>query len=282
MKKITLLSIAVLSVYILNAQTNAAKVLLTKGQKIRMISKDTTGISQKRGEEAMDMKTLSSSTTEIEIVDANDKGYAVSATVKKIKIDFDGYGQKMVYDSEDPGKQEGMMADQLKNVVNKADTTMISLEGKKMEEDEKGGGKGKGKGNGKGGGMMRMMNQGGGNIENAFLLVPAEAKEGNGWKKDAVKDDVKTQTIYFVEKINGNIATVSFKKKTKGTLSMSGGQAGEMKVDMDNLSNGMITVDITTGLVKTYAETTNSKSVTHMMGQEMPSTGTISSHIIFE
>ncbi len=282
MKKITLLSIAFFSVYLSNAQANATKVLLTKGQKIKMISNDTTSISQKRGEEAMEMKTLSSSATEVEIVEVGDKSYTATATVKKIKIDFDGYGQKMVYDSENPGKQEGMMADQLKNVVNKSDTVMIDLEGKKTEADEKGGGKGKGKGNGKGGGMMRMMNQGGTNIENAFLLVPAEAKEGSGWKKDAMKEEVKSQTIYFIEKIEGKMATVSFKKKTKGTLSMSGGQAGDMKVDMDNLSNGMITVDVTTGLVKTYTETTNSKSVTHMMGQEMPSTGTITSSVIFE
>jgi hypothetical protein len=260
------------------AQSNATKVQLVKGQKIKMISKDTADIKQKRGEESMDMKTLSSSMTEVEILEVNDKGYMATATVKKIKVDFDGFGQKMIYDSEDPAKKEGMMAENMKNILDKADTIMLDFDGKKIEDEEKGEKK---KGRGRGG-MMRMMNQGGGNVENAFLLVPAEAKEGNGWKKDATKEEVRTQTIYFVEKITGNLATVSFKRKTKGTVSRSGGQGGDMKIEMDNLSSGLITVDVQTGLVKTYTETTNSNSKTNMMGQEMPSTGVTKSDIVFE
>lgn len=270
--------IALLSFQFVLAQTNASKVQLTKGQKIRMMSKDTSNIKQKRGEESMDMKTLSSSMTEVEILEVNDKGYLATATVKKIKVDFDGFGQKMIYDSEDPAKQQGMMADNMKNILDKADTIRLDFDGKKVEDDEKGENK-KGKGRG---GMMRMMNQGGGNVENAFLLVPAEAKEGNGWKKDASKEDVRTQTIYFVEKITGNLATVSFKRKTKGTVSRSGGQGGDMKIEMDNLSSGLITVDVQTGLVKSYTETTNSNSKTNMMGQEMPSTGVTTTDIVFE
>ncbi|MCC7029865.1 MAG: hypothetical protein IT257_06130, partial [Chitinophagaceae bacterium] len=183
--------------------------------------------------------------------------------------------------SESQDKQEGMMAEQMKNVIGKADTLAFDYAGKK-EEDEQNGER-KGKGNGKGGGMMKMMNQGGANIENAFLLVPEEAKEGSGWKKDAMKGDLRSQTIYFVEKINGNIATVSFKKKTKGSITRNGGPGGgEMKIEMDNLSDGLITVDMSTGLVKTYTEKTNSNSKTFMMGNEMPSTGTTISDVTFE
>ncbi len=272
--------ITLFSFQLMVAQPNATKIQLSKGQKIKMISKDTADIKQKRGEESMDMKTVSSSQTEIEIIDANDKGYTAISMLKKIKVNFDGFGQKMIYDSEDSSKQQGMMADNIKGMLNKVDTIQLDFDGKKIEDEtdgEKKGGKGRGRG-----GMMRMMNQGGGNVENAFLLVPAEAKEGNGWKKDASKEDVRTQTIYFVEKIAGNIATVSFKRKTKGTVSRSGGQGGDMKIEMDNLSNGMITVDLSNGLVKTYTETTNSNSKTNMMGQEMPSTGVSVSDIVFE
>lgn len=280
MQKIISLFTCLCFIQIANAQ-NAANVTLTKGQKIKMISKDTSNINQKRGEDAMDMKTLSASTTEIEILEVKDKTYIAAQTLKKIIVDFDGYGQKMVYNSEDPAKQEGMMAEQLKDKINKPDTITISFDGK-LIEDEKEEGKGKGKGNGRGGGMMKMM-QGGANIENSFLLVPAEAKEGSGWKKDNTKDELKSQTIYFIEKIEGNIATVSFKKKTKGTITRSGGQkGGEMKIDMDNLSSGMITVDIKTGLVKSFTETIASKSTTNMMGMDMPSTGTIISNVTFE
>lgn len=280
MKKIILVTLLSLCILLVNAQGNATKVMLNKGQKITLKSMDTSNIKQKRGEETNEMKTLSNSEVEFAVLEIKEKSYVATLTVKKIKVDFDGFGQKMIYDSEDPAKQEGMMAEQMKNVVNKIDTIEIDFDGKKIEEEE---GDDKKKGRGKGrGGMMRMMNQSGANIENAFLLVPSEAKEGNGWKKDATKEEMRTQTIYFVEKIEGNLATISFKKKTKGTMTRSGGPGGEMKIETDNLSNGLLTVELSTGLVKSYTETTNSNSKTNMMGQDMPSTGTIVSHIVFE
>ncbi|MBK9299444.1 MAG: hypothetical protein IPN14_02150 [Bacteroidetes bacterium] len=281
MKKIIIASILILSFQSMQAQERASKLLLVKGQKIKIKSIDTSDIKQKRGEESMDMKTLSNAETEMVVLEVKENGYLATTSLKKINVDFEGFGQKMQYDSENPGKQEGMMAEQLKNAINKLDTIQLDFEGKKIE-DEEGDDPKKGRGKGGRGGMMRMMNQAGTNVENAFLLIPAEAKEGNGWKKDATKDGMRTQTIYFVEKIDGPIAIVSFKKKTKGTITRSGGQGGEMKIESDNLSNGMITVDMTSGVVKSYTETTNTNSKTNMMGQDMPSTGTVISHIVFE
>jgi hypothetical protein len=281
MKKIIIASILILSFQSMQAQERASKLMLVKGQKIKIKSIDTSDIKQKRGEESMDMKTLSNAETEMVVLEVKENGYLATTSLKKINVDFEGFGQKMQYDSENPGKQEGMMAEQLKNAINKLDTIQLDFEGKKIEEEE-GDDPKKGRGKGGRGGMMRMMNQAGTNVENAFLLIPAEAKEGNGWKKDATKDGMRTQTIYFVEKIDGPIAIVSFKKKTKGTITRSGGQGGEMKIESDNLSNGMITVDMTSGVVKSYTETTNTNSKTNMMGQDMPSTGTVISHIVFE
>jgi hypothetical protein len=281
MKKIIIASILILSFQSMQAQERASKLILVKGQKIKIKSIDTSDIKQKRGEESMDMKTLSNAETEMVVLEVKENGYLATTSLKKINVDFEGFGQKMQYDSENPGKQEGMMAEQLKNAINKLDTIQLDFEGKKIE-DEEGDDPKKGRGKGGRGGMMRMMNQAGTNVENAFLLIPAEAKEGNGWKKDATKDGMRTQTIYFVEKIDGPIAIVSFKKKTKGTITRSGGQGGEMKIESDNLSNGMITVDMTSGVVKSYTETTNTNSKTNMMGQDMPSTGTVISHIVFE
>lgn len=281
MKKIIIASILILSFQSMQAQERASKLMLVKGQKIKIKSIDTSDIKQKRGDESMDMKTLSNAETEMVVLEVKENGYLATTSLKKINVDFEGFGQKMQYDSENPGKQEGMMAEQLKNAINKLDTIQLDFEGKKIE-DEEGDDPKKGRGKGGRGGMMRMMNQAGTNVENAFLLIPAEAKEGNGWKKDATKDGMRTQTIYFVEKIDGPIAIVSFKKKTKGTITRSGGQGGEMKIESDNLSNGMITVDMTSGVVKSYTETTNTNSKTNMMGQDMPSTGTVISHIVFE
>lgn len=257
----------------------ASKVTLAIGQKIVMKSTDSTNNTQKRGEEKMDMKTYSSTVSEYEVIGKSATGYTLKTTLQKIYVNFDGFGQKMEFDSEDPKKQEGMMADQIKDKVGKADTIEITLDGKKV--DEEGDDKGKGKGKGQGRRMMRMMDQQSGNIENAFLFVPAEAKEGNGWKKDDSKETLKSQTIYFVEKINGQIAEISFKKKTKGTRTLKREQ-GEMVMEIDNLSSGTLLVDMTTGLVKSFQEEENTNTKMNMMGQDMPSTGRTVSKVVFE
>jgi hypothetical protein len=275
MKKTLILTLLLAFTITMNAQ-NADKLKLAIGQKINSNSNDTVANQQKRGEESMDMKTISNSFSEYEIVEATQDGYKLKSTLQKININFDGFGQKIVYNSEDPSTHTGMMAEQLKGKIGVADTIEISLDGK-LKEDETDKAKGKGKGRG----MMRMMDQQSNNIENAFLFVPAEAKEGSGWKKDNVKDGVKSQTIYFVDKIQVDMAEVSFKKKTKGTKVIKS-QQGEMNMDIDNLSTGSITVNLKTGLVKSYAEDLTTSTKMNMMGQDMPSTGKTITRIEFK
>ncbi len=260
------------------AQNNADKITLLHGQKIKLTSIDTSMLTQMQGSNPMDMKTFSNSTTEIEILDIQKEQIIATQTLKQIAIDFDGYGQKMTYNSNDSNKkQDGMMAEQLKNKINHPDTIYLSFDGKLIDNNNSKDGKKRG-----GGGMMKMMNQGGANLENIFLLIPNDAKEGNGWKKDNTKDDIKTQTIYFIEKINNNIVEVSFKKKSKGIMTTKGGPGGELKIDIDNLSDGYIIVDKSTGLVKSFTEKTQSKSKFNAMGQDMSTSGTIVSHQTIE
>ena len=255
---------------------NADKLKLTVGQKIIFNANDSMFNQQKRGEESMDMKTTTLSNNVYEVIEVSATNYKLKSTLQKIKIDFEGFGQKMVYDSEDPTKQTGMMAEQLKGKLGVSDTIEVTIDGKLVEAAED-----KSKGKGKGRGMMRMMDQQSMNIENAFLLVPADAKEGTGWKKDQTKDGVKSQTIYFVDKINGNMADISFKKKTKGTKVVSS-QQGEMNIEVDNLSSGSLVVELKTGLVKQYNEELNTNTKMNMMGQDMPSTGKTTTKIVFE
>jgi hypothetical protein len=275
MKKTLTLTLLLAFNITMNAQ-NADKLKLAIGHKINSNSIDSVANQQKRGEESMDMKTISNSFNEYEIIEITQEGYKLKSTLQKININFDGFGQKIVYNSEDPSTHTGMMAEQLKGKIGVADTIEISLEGK-LKEDETDKSKGKGKGRG----MMRMMDQQSNNIENAFLFVPAEAKEGSGWKKDQEKDGVKSQTIYFVDKINLDIAEISFKKKTKGSKVIKS-QQGEMNMDIDNLSTGAITVNLKTGLVKSYAEDLTTSTKMNMMGQDMPSSGKTISRIEFK
>lgn len=266
-----------------------AKVLdLQPGQKITVRSADTTLSTQKRGDQQTDMKTNTTSVSVYEVLGKGEQGFRLTATLNKVKVDFEGFGTTMSFDSEDPKKQEGMMAENLKERIGKADTMELDPQGKVIEKEPveggngRGGGKGGGAGMGRGRGMMRAFNQQGSHMDHAFLLVPSEAGEGKGWKRDETKDGVRSQTIYFVDKVNGNMAEISFKKKTKGTRAMQGGQMGPMGLDIDNLSSGNLTVDLRTGLVRTYREETETKTVMHMGEQDMPSTGRTVTQLVFE
>ncbi len=258
----------------IQAQSFTEKIVLGPGKTIKMFSIDSSDLVQKQGEDEMPMKTISESVTEIKLMPNSTENINLLTTLQKIKIHFEGYGQKMDYDSENPAKQEGMMAANIKELIGKTDSLICDANGKIMEAEEKEKPKGKGRG------MMRRMQQGP-NFENAFLLIPKEAKVGSGWKADKEKEGIRTQTIYFLDKIEGNIASVSFKRKSKGTSSIEI-QGMQSTNEVDNLSDGLITVDITTGLVQTFEETLKTNSKMNMMGKEIPSTGVTVTKVRFE
>ncbi len=271
----TILSLSV------SAQKNAEKLQLEPGQKIVFNAIDTVKNKQTRGTETTDMNTLTHSKVEFVVLDKKPDYYLIAQTLKTMKLDFEGFGTKMSFDSEDPSKQSGMMVDQLKAMIGKTDTIRVDSDGNILEEAKEGRGNRGGRGGGMGGGMMRMMNQGSANFDRAFVMVPNGVTEGQGWKKDAVKDNIKTQTIYFVEKIKGDMVELTFKRKTKGTRSFTT-QNGQSQIDIDNLSDGALTVNRLTGRVKSYSENVQTSTKMNMMGMDMPSTGTTVSRITIE
>jgi hypothetical protein len=276
--KTHLLTIACLLSLSASAQKNAEKLMLEPGQKLVFNSIDTVKNKQSRGAESSDMNTLSQSKVEFVVLDKKADYYVVAQTIKTMKLDFEGFGTKMTFDSEDPSKQSGMMVDQLKAMVGKTDTVRIDSDGNVLEDAKEGKGAKGGRG---GGGMMRMMNQGGASLDRAFVMIPNGVTEGQGWKKDGMKDNIKTQTIYFVEKINGDMVELTFKRKTKGTRTFTT-QNGPSQIEIDNLSEGALSVNRLSGRVKTYSEKAQTSSKMNMMGMDMPSTGTTSTQINIE
>lgn len=277
--KVSLFALACIACLSASAQKNAEKVLLEPGQKIVFNAIDTIKNKQSRGGETTDMNTLTQSKVEFVVLEKKNDHYVIAQTLKTMKLDFEGFGTKMTFDSEDPSKQSGMMVDQLKAMVGKTDTIRVDSEGNIMEEVKEG--RGNRGARGGGGGMMRMMNQSNANFDRAFVIVPNGVTEGQGWKKDATKDNIKTQTIYFVEKIKGDIVELTFKRKSKGTRSFTT-QNGQSQIEIDNLSEGALTVNRITGRVKTYSENIQTSSKMNMMGMDMPSTGTTASRIAID
>ncbi|MBP6456813.1 MAG: hypothetical protein KA275_08800, partial [Chitinophagaceae bacterium] len=212
------------------AQNFTQKVILKKGDIIKSTSDMNSSSTQSMGGEAMEMKTTLVSASEMEVKEVLENGYLISVTTKSMKMDFEGFGQKMNYDSENKtAKKEGPMAS-LDEMINKSEELIIDFKGKyivdssKNEEEKKDakGEKGK-KGNG-GKGMMKMMGmESGSSVEAAFLIIPENTKPGMSWETKSEKDGLTTRKRFTLDGLIGNVANISVQSQVKGTVETNRG-----------------------------------------------------------
>ncbi len=277
MRKGILLALATIytTTTLVQAQTYTNKIVLTANQKITAAITTNSVTSMEMMDNKMEMKNdVTTSTLFTVTAIEKDGSYTGTQVVDKLVINFDGYGQKMSYNSADKSTHDNMIGQQANKSVNKTKIVKIHTDGTvektEDEEDKKDGMK-----------KMMMSNMGGGDMSTAFLLIPKDVKIGDSWKKDVNENGLHTQTIYTLVSLNGTVATVATKERSKGTIKNEA-QGQSMNIDLDNLSSGSIEVDITTGLVKTLTNKTEIKSKMNMMGKDVPSTGTTTVHITFQ
>lgn len=249
-----------------------SRVVLAKGDKITITSgMNATNTQSMMGGEPMEMKTDMTSTTTLEVTEVKDSFYVLNQVLTKMTMSFDGFGQKINYDSESKEKQDNPFVTQLAEKIGKPETLKLALNGKLIEEEkQEKDGKGEGK-RGGGRGMMKMMNAGS-SSENAFLIIPKGAVDKGGWEETSEKDGLTTRKKYSLGGVMGNMATVTVQSQTKGDIDMNrGGMAMTSKVN--TLSEEMYMVDISTGRVQMHTATITNNSKTIMNGNESPSTG---------
>ncbi len=285
-------AIALCCFQLATAQNFTQKVILKKGDKIKSSTDmNSTATQSMMGGEAMEMKTTLITVGEMEVKEVLENGYLIISTAKSMKMDFDGFGQKMNYDSEDKtAKKEGPLAS-LDEMINKPEELKIDFKGKfivdsTMNQEEKKGPKGeKGKrgGGGFGGkGMMKMMGmESGSSSELAFLLIPENTKPGTSWETKSEKDGLTTRKKFTLDGLMGNVANVSVQSQVKGTVeSNRGGFA--MTNKMNTTSDELILVDIETGRVQMVNNKSNISNIMIMNDKENPSTGKSETTTTFE
>lgn len=271
MKQLLSMLLCLLPAYLFS-QDMTSRVALSKGDKITINSTmNSTNSQSMMGGEPMEMKSDMKSTTVLEVMEVKDTFYVLKQVLTKMTMNFDGFGQKMTYDSESKEKQDNPFVNQLAEKIGKPDSLKLAMNGKliadpKPEKEEKGEGR-----RGGGRGMMRMMNAGA-SAENAFLIIPKDAIQKGSWEELSEKDGLTTRKKYTLGGVMGNMATVTVQSQTKGDIEMNrGGMAMTSKVN--TLSEEMYMVDISTGRVQMHSATITNNSKTLMNGNESPSTG---------
>jgi len=256
-----------------------SKVVMKEGQVITAEVSMNMTATQTMQDQPMQMKTDAVSIQTFKVIGMSETGYTLLSTLTKMKLNFDGFGQKQEYDSENKEKQSGMLAGPLNEKINKSDTIQIDLTGALIEkpESEK---KDKKKG-GRGMGMMFGSNETA-NLETAFLIIPSDKKLGEKWRITKEKDGIKNIIEYTIESIEGNVVHLSAKQQVKGTKVGEGQGGMQFTTTMNNLSEATLTVDKTTGLVLSKTDTTRTDSKMQMMDKEIPSTSVVHTTTVYK
>lgn len=276
MKKLAAFALTLIVSSALYAQEIPGKVVLQKGDIIKLTTDMTSSNTQSMmGGDPMEMKTNTNSYTELEVKEVLTDGYKMSQTMKKMKMDFDGFGQKTTYDSESKEKQDNPFVKQLAEKINIPEDIKLGFDGKLIEEeaneDKKAGSKDGKRGGGRGG--MRMMGMGtNSSAESAFLVVPKDAVTKGGWEESTEKDGLKTRRKYTMGAVMGTMATVTVQSQTKGDLDMNRGGM-PMTTKVNTLTEEMIMVNMSTGKVQMHTVNMTNNSKTIMNDKESPSTG---------
>ena len=276
MKKLAAFALTLIVSSALYAQEIPGKVVLQKGDIIKLTTDMTSSNTQSMmGGDPMEMKTNTNSYTELEVKEVLTDGYKMSQTMKKMKMDFDGFGQKTTYDSESKEKQDNPFVKQLAEKINIPEDIKLGFDGKLIEEEAKEDKKVSSKDGKRGGGRggMRMMGMGtNSSAESAFLVVPKDAVTKGGWEESTEKDGLKTRRKYTMGAVMGTMATVTVQSQTKGDLDMNRGGM-PMTTKVNTLTEEMIIVNMSTGKVQMHTVNMTNNSKTIMNDKESPSTG---------
>ena len=250
-------------------QAVAKNIILAKGQEITITTTATQNAEMAMG---MGMKSSAATTTKLNVLEAADKNYKITATLTKMVFSADMLGQQKNFDSDKKEDREGEFAqsvslDKPKPAVVDKSTGNVTLE----KEDTLPAVQDDNPFSGMMGSLVKSSDAV--SISSAFLIIPENKKAGDKWTDSSIIEGIKTLNIYSIESIVKNIVTIALNSVITGSTSMEA-QGTQFNVTMNSASTGKIIVDNNTSLVKKRTNNADVKSTIEMMGQSVPVTGT--------
>ena len=236
-------------------------IQLKKGQQIICATSLNTDTDMGMGT----MKSNVGSKQNIRVIDENEKSYILTVGLSSIKMDMDGMGQQMSYDSEKPEDKNSQIGASLGDKLTTVDT--FSLDKKtglitKISQSKEA----------ESGGMGMMGGDGNANqsINAAFFVVPMSKKIGDTWNyTDSLQTTgiTTTKTFTLVSR-DKNIATISYTGKSMGTVT-SEVQGMSMSANIDSKVSGEFQVNLENGTVLKTTDDVDGTTTMDMMGQTM-------------
>lgn len=266
MKKI-FLSLFSFAALVVSAQKVSPKLLLQKGQKFEVTTNTNTTAETPMGDNTG--STVGIDVYEVKDVTAN--GATIERSKKKMKLSFSMMGQEKTIDSDKPEDLEGTFGEPIKEMMNTKDEFTVDANG--MITAVKGDNKKKANNNGMAAMLTQQLNPGAAvlkpGIPSFFKFFPnSEVDKGDSWTDSLSAEGTSTKTVSTVKDITGNEILVDY--IGNGTIDAKKEMMG-MSVDVkgNSKSNGTVTLDKTTGLIKQKTDTMLIDTTANLGGQEM-------------
>jgi hypothetical protein len=268
----------------LHAQKVLGKISLQQGDTIDISMQLRNSITQQAGGQAIDFTIDGTAAHYYVVTNATVDNNTLHHQLKQLTFKFDGMGQKMSFNSDNPKDMKGQMGKPVREMLDKNYDMIIDPSGKvllvkpeKMESavvDER---------------MMVIANMlkdlttvvypPEKNTSSFFKILPdREVGVGDTWEETTNSATEKSSTLYTLTAIGESTITVDF--KTRSETSMKSQMMGiDASTAMTSVITGTILLDKTTGVIREKKSTAESNGKVDAMGMSMPVTAKTSMEI---
>lgn len=283
MKKIIISFVPLMMCLTILAQSPVStnKILLTKNQKITIVTDLTMDANMGMG---LEINSTSTSTNLLTVKDSLPGKYTFGNTLTKMKVNMTMMGQSTSYDSEN---KEGNSADLEKVFEEKLNKTTDFLvdnsTGKIISVTKPAKEKADTDNSEMTDNLMKMF---GDNTDEAivtgsFEILPVGIKVGDSWSDSLNTKESKTIRTFTLQTIAGNEATikVDITATAKNKIEV---QEMEMEVNTQSKTSGEIITDTSNGIVKKRNTVSDITGTFQMMGQDMPISAKVTTVSVYQ
>ena len=279
MKKIIFFTAAMMGFSAGTFAQNGGIINLAKGQKYVVENKVTTKSTSEIQGQSMESNAAITSVYAIEVNDLNGDNYNMTNSISAIKMNMSSMGQSMNFDSDKKEDMDGEIGSKFKNYINQPKAVVMDKSGNviilKQADTAK-----ENDTSSQTEMILKQMDgdpaEQGYGAKMAFVPIPENAKPGTTWKDSTTEEGVTRVTNYSVKEIKGNTATISILGTEKRDTKMEM-QGMEINTKTTGKFSGEEMIDVTTGVVLQNNLSADSAGTIYAMGQEIPTTATVTS-----
>ncbi|MEP6583107.1 MAG: DUF6263 family protein [Ginsengibacter sp.] len=280
MKRLTLIIVVTVALYLNSFSQSNGTINLSPGQKYVVENKITTSSTSEMMGQTMESKADVNSTYKIEVKELKADNINFVNTITGMKMSVNAMGQDINFDSDKKEDMDGEMGKNFKDIINQPKDVVMDKSGNIILADNA---DTTSKTDGASSPTEMMMNQLGGDparqgfgAKMAFEVIPKGSKVGNSWADSSSSNGTKKVTHYTVKAVNGN----------EYTIALSGTIESEIKTEMQGMQietktkgnfTGEEIVDTTTGVIKQNTTNTDASGTVNVMSQEIPTSTKVTS-----